>query len=92
MTDLKNIQLEKVSAIIHGMWTSWAKKLLETEENISEARIKRWREDCFKPYEELSEEMKMLDRHFAIEIFKKIKDERKRNKKNKQVSKFDSKT
>ena len=71
-------KIEMVSSEIHNMWTSWAKNLIDTEPHISEERKKRWIEDCFKPYEELSEEMKQLDRDFAIKIIKVIKNEKNR--------------
>jgi hypothetical protein len=71
-------KLEVVSEQIHNMWMKWAKNLLATETNISEERIQRWKEDCFKPYGELSEEMKQLDRDFALQILEVINYERKR--------------
>ncbi len=62
-------QLESVSEVIHDkLWTPWAKILLDTE-NISDERRKRWENECFKPYNELSEEMKDLDRKFALLLF-----------------------
>ena len=69
--------VETISSEIHDMWMSWAKELIETESNISTERIERWKKDCFKPYEQLSEEMKQLDRNYAVKIFKAIKNERK---------------
>ncbi|WGD33554.1 hypothetical protein [Olleya sp. YS] len=66
MSKLDNI--EKVSAQIHEMWMRWAKNLLKEEINISEERKQRWIKDCFKPYEALSEDMKRLDRDFAVKI------------------------
>lgn len=60
--------IEKLSEFVHEeMWGKWAKKLLEEESNISDERRKRW-EECFVPYNELSEEMKDLDRGFAKRI------------------------
>lgn len=68
-------ELEKLSKLIHEeLWTPWAKEILSTE-NVSIRRQKRWKEECFKPYEELSEEMKELDRIFAKKIIKILKDE-----------------
>jgi len=46
---------------------------LATEKAISSERKKRWEEECFMPYSELSEAMKELDRKFAKKILKKIK-------------------
>lgn len=65
MTD----KLEKLSEYIHEeMWTKWAKIMIEQEPNISEERKKRWNEECFIPYNELTEEMKDIDRIFARKI------------------------
>ncbi len=61
--------LEKVSEEIHIIWMCWAKDLLENEE-ISDNRRKRWEEECFKPYINLSTQMKELDRKFARRILK----------------------
>lgn len=69
-----NAQLiEEVSDEIHKMWTSWATEILQTEKGISKERRKRWEEDCFKPYKELTEKMKDLDRKYAIKILNRIK-------------------
>ena len=64
---------EKISAEIHVMWMSWAKELLENENDISEERKERWETACFKPYEELSSQMKDLDRKFAKKILRIVK-------------------
>lgn len=58
-------KLELVSEKIHEMWTYWATEMLLSEPNISSERRERWEKECFKPYSELSEEMKELDRRFA---------------------------
>lgn len=67
--------IEKISEEIHNMWMQWAQHVLATEPLISEERTKRWKEECFKPYEELSETMKQRDRDFAIKILERLKDE-----------------
>lgn len=56
---------EKTSELIHNEWEIWARTMIEKEPNISEERKQRWINECFKPYNELSEEMKDLDRLFA---------------------------
>lgn len=61
--------LEKAAEGVHELWMGWA-KILISEENLSEERVKRWNE-CFVPYSELSEEMKELDRKFAKQIIEK---------------------
>lgn len=60
--------LEKVSVKIHDLWMGWAKEMIISEPNISKERVERWEKKCFVPYEELSVEMKDLDRKFAKEI------------------------
>ena len=60
--------IEKISEFVHEeMWCKWAKIMLEEEPNISEERRKRW-EECFVPYDGLTEDMKDLDRGFAKRI------------------------
>ncbi len=61
-------ELELVSKKIHQLWMLWAKELIISEPNISQERRIRWETECFKDYEQLSEEMKTLDRKFAKEI------------------------
>lgn len=64
--------IEEISSIIHDLWMGWAKILLESEPWITKERKERW-ESCFVPYEQLSEEMKDLDRKFAKIILECIK-------------------
>lgn len=64
--------LELVSEKIHNHWMIWAKELIASEPNISTERKNRWESECFLNYENLSEEMKELDRKFATEIIKTI--------------------
>ena len=68
-------QLEKVSEKIHDLWIGWAKEMIKSEPNLSKERIQRWNNECFKPYSELSEEMKDLDRRFAKEIISLIQED-----------------
>lgn len=63
---------EQVAIIIHDLWVGWAKILIESEPNLSQERKERWEKECFKPYDELSEEMKNLDRKFAKQIVQKL--------------------
>lgn len=58
---------EKISKYIHNQWLTWVKTLISTE-TLSKERVKRWTEECFIPYEELSEKQKDLDRQFADEV------------------------
>lgn len=68
----KKEHVEAVSEEIHKMWMTWAKNIVATEKTISLQRLKRWQEECFMPYSELSEEMKDLDRAFAFKILERI--------------------
>ncbi len=68
-----NQSIEKVSLIIHEMWMHWASNLLKTEPAISKIRKDRWIKECFVPYEELTIEMKELDRSFAKKIIKSLR-------------------
>lgn len=61
--------IEKLSKFLHEeCWTKFAKGVLNTEQNISKERIDRWNNECFMPYEQLSEEMKQKDRDFAMKL------------------------
>ncbi len=66
------IKLEIVSEQIHNHWRSWAKEILEQEPSISNERKNRWTKECFVEYNQLSEEMKDLDRKYAKQIFEKL--------------------
>jgi len=63
---------ELVAVIIHDLWMGWAKILLESEPLISAERKERWEKECFKSYNELSQEMKNLDRKFAKQIIETL--------------------
>lgn len=56
--------LEKLASVEHERWMRGAKKMAETE-NLSVARLTRWRNECFMPYAQLSEYMKGYDRDEA---------------------------
>lgn len=64
---------EIISELIHEEWVIWAKTILASEPNISAERKERWEKECLKPYSELSEEMKDLDRMFADKFINKLK-------------------
>lgn len=64
---------EKIAELIHEEWMIWAKILIKSEPTLSKERVQRWEEECFKPYSELSEEMKDLDRMFADKFLQIIK-------------------
>ena len=48
---------------------SWAKDIAETEK-INPERLKRWKEDMFKPYGELTKEEKDKDREIAMMVLR----------------------
>lgn len=57
--------VEDVAEVCHEQWLGWAKVVLD---EVYIQRRRRWEKDCFKPYSELSEEMKERDRKYAREI------------------------
>ena len=63
--------LEKLAALEHQQWMSWAKSLLK-KEKLSKRTVEKW-EGYFVPYNELPEEIKELDRVYAknVSILKK---------------------
>ncbi|MCD6436254.1 MAG: hypothetical protein J7L15_07680 [Clostridiales bacterium] len=64
--------IEELSALEHKQWWDWAKDILKTED-ITEERAKRWKKNSFKPYEDLSEEQKDMDREWAEKVLKIVK-------------------
>lgn len=66
---VKKKVLEELSDLEHAQWMSWAKDIVKTEKITSE-RVKRWEEDMFKPYSELSEENKDKDREIAMMVLR----------------------
>lgn len=65
--------LEKLVALEHIQWMSWAKNIIKNE-NLSKTSIKKW-ESYFIPYEELPDEIKELDRNYARKILELINSE-----------------
>lgn len=68
---------EKIAELIHEEWMLWAKTLIQSEPTLSKERVERWENECFKPYSELSEEMKDMDRMFADKFLKIVEDVKK---------------
>lgn len=64
--------IDRLAEIEHRQWISWAKKLIETEPNLSKERIERWRK-LMCPYEELSEEWKEYDREWARHVLRECR-------------------
>ena len=71
--DKDNDILEKLAEIEHEQWMGWSKDIAKTED-ISEERADHWKKDCWKPYKDLTEEMKELDRKEARKVLKIIKE------------------
>jgi hypothetical protein len=64
--------IEKLAELEHEQWMKWAKDILETED-ITEERSKRWKKESFKPYKDLTEEQKDMDREWAKKAYNIIK-------------------
>ena len=64
MTDQEILEL--LAEIEHNQWCDWSKELVKTE-MISSKRKNRWR-TLWKPYEQLTEEEKEMDRFYARKI------------------------
>lgn len=64
--------IEELAELEHKQWMEWAKNILETED-ITNERVKRWEEDSFKPYKDLTEEQKDMDREWAEKVYKIVK-------------------
>lgn len=60
--------LEDLAALEHRQWQDWALNILDSEEDISEARKERWRRLAFTPYSELTEKEKDQDRVYAKKV------------------------
>jgi len=52
---------EELAEIEHEQWWRWARWMAKNE-TVSSERLKRWEENCFKPYRELTEHEKEKDR------------------------------
>jgi hypothetical protein len=52
---------EKLAELEHNQWWRWAKWMAQNE-TVSPERLQRWEENCFKPYNELTEHEKDKDR------------------------------
>ena len=59
-----SIMLEELAALAHEMWMHWSRALVKDGEIISAERLARWAY-FWKPYEELDEQSKEVDRKWA---------------------------
>jgi glutathione S-transferase len=64
--------IDRLADIEHRQWISWAKKLIETEPNLSPERVARWQK-LFCDYKDLSEEWKEYDREWARRILRECR-------------------
>lgn len=65
--------LERLAAIEHEQWIEWSKNIAE-KENISPECLLRWKK-YWVPYNELSEDVKELDRVWARKILQELEHE-----------------
>jgi len=63
--------LEKLAALEHVQWSTWAMSLIDSEPSLSKERQERWAK-FFVPYEELDEETKEFDREWARRVLEII--------------------
>lgn len=61
--------IEELANLEHRQWVHWSKKIAEAE-NISDPRLKRWKETWATVYDDLSEQAKIEDKFWAIEAIK----------------------
>ncbi len=64
--------IEELAELEHKQWMKWAKDILKTED-ITEERAKRWEKEGFKPYKDLTEEQKDMDREWAKKAYDIVK-------------------
>lgn len=53
--------IERLSQVEHEQWTAWSKSVAS---DVGPERLNAW-QSLWVPYEELSDEQKELDRHWA---------------------------
>ena len=64
--------VESLAEACHDQWQHWS-TAIHLSEKLSAKRIRRWKKECWKPYEELSEDMKEFDRLYARRIIKVLR-------------------
>ena len=62
--------LERISALIHEEWMSWAKDVMDRKDELPE-RFEKWEKEMV-PYEELSEDAKEYDREWGRKFIELI--------------------
>ena len=66
-------KIEKLAALAHEMWMNWSKEIVR-EEYVSTARRHRWA-GLWRPYEELPDVAKHIDRAWARKMLEVIENE-----------------
>lgn len=61
-----NTKLDKLAALEHEQWRTWAEEIILTE-TLTPERLARWKQ-CFVPYEELPEIQKEHDLKWANKV------------------------
>lgn len=59
--------LEELAELEHKQWMSWSKYLYRMGE-VSKDKVRRWKENSWKPYNELTEAQKKMDRKWARKV------------------------
>jgi hypothetical protein len=63
MSDLR----EKLAALEHEQWEAWSRTV--AEQGLTPDRLERWKR-FWVPYDQLSEDVKDYDRHWADKVLK----------------------
>ncbi len=72
--NIKKKIIEELAELEHDQWQKWAKDILQSED-ITKERADRWKEESFKPYKDLTEEQKDMDREWARKVLKIVNKE-----------------
>lgn len=59
------MKLEQKAKIIHDIWMEYANHMIAVDAGITAERLSHWKANCLKPYSELSEAQKEIDRKYA---------------------------
>ncbi len=60
------LDIERLASLIHDKWISWSRTLVLNGE-VAQNKVRAW-EKYWVPYEELSEEVKDMDREWAHKV------------------------
>jgi len=65
--------IEALARLEHSQWMEWSKAIAENE-CLSPNRMRRWQGELWKPYDELPEDKKQLDREYARRVLEIVED------------------